>query len=290
MKKNCLAVPLLVLFFNNYLLAQLPVFKIPNGCKEKYFLTSDSVRLRYLVAGNGEALVFIPGWTMTAEIWELQIEHFAKTNMVVVLDPRGQGKSGQVTEGLYFEREARDVKELVDHLKLSSYYVIGWSWAGPMLYYYGKLFNSPALKGMIPVDPPFQISEGFLKWLAGMMKSLLHDRDRTTTAFAKALFKAPVSEDYLRKVKEGCLMTSTTSAVTLLAVFFSYSDAEWIQLLKEIDKPILFIGAEGEEEALEKLNKAVKINYVIVPGAGHTVFIDKPAEFNKIVKDFISKK
>ena len=114
-----------------------------------------------------------------------------------------------------------------------------------------------------------------------MMKNLLHDRDRTTTEFAKALFKAPVSENYLRKVKEGCLMTSTTSAVTLLAVFFSYNDAEWIQLLKEIDKPILFIGAEGEEEALEKLNKEVKINYVIVPGAGHTVFIDKPAEFNR---------
>jgi len=290
MKKNCLAILVLILLLSNYLPAQRPEFKVPNGCQEKYFQTSDNVRLRYLVAGNGEALVFIPGWTMTAEIWELQIEHFAKTNMVIVLDPRGQGKSGQVTEGLYFEREARDVKELVDHLKLPSYYLIGWSWAGPMLYYYGKLFDSPTLKGLIPVDPPFRISEPFLKWLAGMMKSLLHDRDRTTTEFARALFKAPVSDTYLRKVKEGCLMTSTTSAVTLLAVFFSYSDTEWIQLIKEINKPILFIGAEEEKDALEQLNKEVKINYVIVPGAGHTVFIDKPAEFNKIVKDFISRK
>ena len=28
----------------------------------------------------------------------------------------------------------------------------------------------------------------------------------------------------------------------------------------------------------------------LVAGSGHSVFIDKSAEFNKIVKDFISKK
>ena len=161
MKKICFAALLLVLFYSNPLASQIPDFKIPNYCKEKYFLTSDSVRLRYLVAGEGEALVFIPGWTMTAEIWELQIEYFSKTNTVIALDPRGQGKSDQATEGLYFEREARDVKELVDHLNLPSYYLVGWSWAGIMLYYYPKLFNNPSLKGIVTVDSPLGISEAF---------------------------------------------------------------------------------------------------------------------------------
>jgi non-heme chloroperoxidase len=290
MKRICLFTLLFILLYMGDSSAQNPEFKIPNGCKEKYFQTSDSVRFRYLVAGSGEALIFIPGWTMTAEIWELQIEYFARTNMVIALDPRGQGKSDAVNEGLYFEREARDVKELTDHLKLPSFYLIGWSWAGPMLYYYGKLYNSPALKGIIEVDPPLRITDAYLQRLAKRMKGLLHDRDRTVAEFVKGLFKPPISETYLQKVKEGCLMTNTTSAVTMLAIFFSYNDAEWIQLLKEIDKPILFIGADGKQDAHEQLNKEVKINYLIVPGAGHAVFIDKPVEFNKAVKDFISKK
>jgi pimeloyl-ACP methyl ester carboxylesterase len=280
---------LFILLYSNYLAAQSPQFRIPDGCQEKFFLTSDSVRLRYLIAGKGEALVFIPGWTMTAEIWELQIEHFAKTNTVIALDPRGQGKSGAVTEGLYFEREARDVKELVDHLKLPSYYLFGWSWAGPMLYYYYKLFNSPALKGIVPVDPPLRITEAFLGRLEVRIKGLLHDRDRTFAEFVKGLFKPPISEAYLQKVRESCMLTNTTTAVTLLAIFFSYDDAEWIQILKDIKKPILFIVADGKKDAYEELSKEVKLNYVIVPGAGHTMFIDKPIEFNKIVKDFISK-
>ena len=76
----------------------------------------------------------------------------------------------------------------------------------------------------------------------------------------------------------------------MLAVLFCYNDTEWIQILKEMDKPILFIVADGKKDAYEELTKEVKLNYVIVPGAGHTVFIDKPMEFNKILRDFISKR
>ena len=290
MKKIYLAALLLVLFYSNPLASQIPDFKIPDNCKEQFFLTSDSVRLRYLVAGEGKALVFIPGWTMTAEIWELQIEHFSKTNTVIALDPRGQGKSDQVTEGLYFEREARDVKELVDHLKLPSYHLIGWSYAGPMLYYYTKLFNSPNLKGIVAVDSPLGLSEAFLDYLAVRVKGLLYDRERTTAEFVKSLYIKSHSDSYFQRVIESCLMTSTTSAVTLLAGFFSINDLEWIQMLKQTKTPILFVGADGRKNAYEELNKKVKINYLIVPGAGHTVFVDKPAEFNKIIEQFISRK
>jgi non-heme chloroperoxidase len=278
------------LIFSNLILAQKPEFKIPDGCKENYFTTSDNVRLRYLVAGQGEAIVFIPGWTMSAEIWELQIEHFSKTNTVIVIDPRSQGKSDQVTDGLYFEREARDVKELVDHVKLPSYTLVGWSWAGPMLFYYAKLFSTPAVKGIVMVDPPVRTNEAFLTWLSGMMKSVLTNRENHATEFTKGLFTAPVSDSYLQKVRASSLKTSTAAAVTLLAVFFCYHDAEWVQILKETSIPVLFIAADGSKPEYEDLDKEVKVRYVIVPGSGHTVFVDKPAEFNKALADFILRK
>ena len=227
---------------------------------------------------------------MTAEIWELQIEYFSKTNTVIALDPRGQGKSDQVTEGLYFEREARDVKELVDHLNLPSYYLVGWSWAGIMLYYYPKLFNNPNLKGIVPGRSAAGNFGAFLDFLAVRVKGLLHDRERTTAAFVRSLYKRPLGDPYFERVTESCLMTSTTTAVTLLAVLFTINDLEWIQMLQETKTPILFVGADGKENAYEELNKKVKIVYVIVPGAGHTVFVDKPEEFNKIIKEFISRK
>lgn len=36
----------------------------------RHFRTSDGVELHYLEAGSGPTLVFVPGWTMPADIWE----------------------------------------------------------------------------------------------------------------------------------------------------------------------------------------------------------------------------
>src|SRR5688572_23659487 len=113
--------------------AQTPTLELPRGCKERYFITSDGVGIRYVVKGKGTALILIPGWTMPAEIWENQIEYFSKTNMVIAVDPRCHGKSAKTTEGLSFERVAKDISELTKHLKLSAYYLVGWSWAGPVI-------------------------------------------------------------------------------------------------------------------------------------------------------------
>jgi non-heme chloroperoxidase len=289
MKHKLIATFLFVFFFTFSLIAQNATLEIPKGCKEAYFLTSDNVRIHYLIAGKGTALVLVPGWTMPAEIWEKQIEHFSKTNMVIAVDPRCQGKSEKTTEGLSFEREAQDISELVKHLRLTAYYLAGWSWAGPMICSYLKKFDEPALKGAIIVDAPVKITKSFHDLIINMTRVVLHDRINFTPVFAKSLFVQPQSDAYIEKLSKASLMTPTSAAINLLAVFLVYNDDEWLQTLKTTSKPILFFIAEGKDALYEELSKEVKLNYVIIPGGGHTSFVDKPAEFNKIVQDFIAK-
>lgn len=263
--------------------------KIPEGCKVDYFFTSDSVGLSYLIAGKGEALVFIPGWCMPAEIWENQIAYFSKTNLVIALDPRAQGRSMQTTNGLSFDTEARDIKELVDHLKLSSYLLVGWSWAGLTLYHYLNLYNSPAVKGVVIVDSPLRIDEALLGRMKTRIKGLLDDRDKTTNAFVRGLYKQPHSESYFQKVIRAAKITPATSAITMLSNFFVYNDSVWLQTFKTAGERMLFITVEGKENLYIEISRQVKLNYVVISGAGHAVFADKPAEFNEIVRKFISQ-
>ena len=75
-----------------------------------FFTTSNGVRLHYLEAGRGPSLVFEPGWTMPADIWQPQIDYFSRSYHVVALDPRSQGESQKVTEGHSIERRAGDIK------------------------------------------------------------------------------------------------------------------------------------------------------------------------------------
>jgi len=60
----------------------LCILSVPNGVaqatKSGFFKTSDGVRIHYLEAGSGRPIVFIPGWTMPAWIWQKQIDEFSK--------------------------------------------------------------------------------------------------------------------------------------------------------------------------------------------------------------------
>jgi hypothetical protein len=83
-----------------------------------FFKTSDGIRTHYLEAGSGRPIVFIPGWTMPAWIWQKQIDEFSKHYHVIAVDPRSQGESDKPAYGHLPETRARDYKELVDHLGL----------------------------------------------------------------------------------------------------------------------------------------------------------------------------
>src|SRR3989337_1852119 len=91
-------------------------YKVP-GAKDGFVTTPDGIKIHYLEAGTGPAILFVPGWTMPAWIWEKQIAHFSKTHRVVAMDPRSQGESQQTTEGHYPAARARDIKAVVGEPK-----------------------------------------------------------------------------------------------------------------------------------------------------------------------------
>lgn len=57
--------------------------------------TGDGVRLHYTDDGEGRALLFLTGWSMSGNWWQEQRRHFSQTHRVVVLDPRAQGDSSR---------------------------------------------------------------------------------------------------------------------------------------------------------------------------------------------------
>ena len=92
-----------------------------------HFVEANGVRLHYLEAGTGPTLVFVPGWTMPAEVWEPQIRHFAATHRAVALDPRGHGRSEKPAHGYYPLRRGQDIGELLEHLGGEPAVVVSWS-------------------------------------------------------------------------------------------------------------------------------------------------------------------
>jgi len=139
------------LFIIPFLLFQTAVAAGPEA-KGGFFRTTDGVRLHYLEAGRGPGILFEPGWTMPAWIWDAQLRHFAEHYHVVALDPRSQGDSDKRSDGNYPERRAQDIKELVRNLKLSPVVLVGWSLGVNELLTYAEQFGGSQVRAYVLVD------------------------------------------------------------------------------------------------------------------------------------------
>src|SRR5205807_2982098 len=163
--------------------------------KSEFFKTSDGVRIHYLESGNGRAIVFIPGWTMPAWIWQKQIDEFSKTYHVIAVDPRSQGESDKPPYGHMPETRARDYKELVDQLALKQPVFVGWSMACGELAKYAEQFGSDNVGGFVLVaGSPEKASPEMVAGISGWMNQLQQDRQKQADGFVRRMFKNPQPE------------------------------------------------------------------------------------------------
>ena len=95
------------------------------------FVTSDGVLISFDDVGSGHPFVFIHGWAATRRFWHFQIERLSEQYRTVALDLRGHGDS-QKQRDLEFsvERMAEDVRELIEHLQLDGFILVGHSLGG----------------------------------------------------------------------------------------------------------------------------------------------------------------
>lgn len=256
--------------------------------KNGFVTTSDGVKLHYLESGSGPAILFVPGWTMPAEIWEAQIRHFAQRYRVVALDPRSQGESAQAVEGHYPERRARDIKEVVDQLGLSPVVLVGWSMGVSEALTYVDQFGTATLRALVLVDgnigedPNPLSAPGGWAWVRAMQLN----RREFTEKFVRSMYKKPQPEAYYNRITAAALKTPTSTAVTLLANVFARGD--WRPVLGKLDRPVLYTITPGLKAQAEMLKPQVPSARVEIFGdCGHALFVDDAARFNAVLEDFL---
>jgi microsomal epoxide hydrolase len=251
-----------------------------------FFKSSDGVKLHYLEAGKGQVIIFIPGWTMPAEIWQPQIEYFARDHRVIAFDPRSQGRSAKPTEGHYPERRAQDLKELIDHLHVNDAVLVGWSLAVPELLTYVELFGTKNIggfvfvDGFIPGDPDPPVESGMRAWL----KSAQVDRKKFTNEFVRGMYRTKRPEAEIQKIIDASNSTPTNSAVLLIMNTVGNKQL----ILSKIDKPLLHIQTSAlgkQSEIVKKLLPTARTD--TYENTGHALFVDDPERFNHDLEEFL---
>ena len=257
---------------------------------EHFFKTSDRVSLHYKNVGQGQrTLVFVPGWLIPGEVFRHQWADLGDDYRVVVLDPRGQGRSQIKVKDMSAARRARDIHELLRHLKLNDYVLIGWSLG--VMEVLEATTNHPldGLRALVLIDN----SIGMGPAPAAAVRSGAANRPmgrgpfgRYASQFSRAIFKRPPADDLLKAVERSARQLPPAVAWRLLDK--PHPRTFYKEAVLARDLPLWYaITPRYGAQAQELLQTRPQATVTVFDDAGHALFVDSAEAFNAGLRQFL---
>lgn len=119
----------------------------------------NGIDMYYEVYGEGEPLLLLHGWTQSSSFWSEYIPTYAQHFKVYSIDLRGHGRTSQLTANFSIKESAKDILELLDHLKIKKVKAIGLSFGGLTLLELARL-NQDRIKAAILIGASHSYNGG----------------------------------------------------------------------------------------------------------------------------------
>ena len=255
---------------------------------DRYFMTSDGVRLHYIEAGSpaGSTLVFVPGWTMPAWIFQRQIAFFSQRYHVIALDPRGQGDSEVPASGYEPIRRGRDIADLIAALGDRPVVLIGWSLGVLDSLAYVHLYGDGRLTALVLLDNSVGEEPAPVASPHPLRRAPWVSRETAMARFVAGMFHRPQDPAYLEQLTETALRTPSAAAAALLA--YPVPRRFWRDAIYTVHRPILYIVTPRLAAQAENLTAHhPDVLSDIYTDSGHALFIDDGARFNSELLQFL---
>src|SRR5215467_11235288 len=112
---------------------------------------SANVELYYEDHGSGDPVILIHGYPLNGASWEKQVPALLGAgHRVITYDRRGFGNSSQPTTGYNYDTFAEDLHQLITHLKLRNFALVGFPMGGgEVARYIGKYGSKSVTKAVI---------------------------------------------------------------------------------------------------------------------------------------------
>ncbi|GAA1990177.1 alpha/beta hydrolase [Amycolatopsis minnesotensis] len=258
----------------------------------------DGGKLFYEVRGSGSPVVLVHGGSLDASMWDAQVALLEGAHTVIRYDLRGHGKSSSPTAPFSHHE---DLRQLLDALDVPSAEVVGLSLGGQIaidfaIAYPGRvaklLLAAPGISGK-PFRDPFIL--GNLAELAAAKEAGEHERavehilrmwvdgphrtskevDPAIRAFCRELNFASVT----RPEGAGHSFATGFGAAGRIAEL----RAETLLLVGDLDCADML----GTADLIAR--EAPRVRKHTLPGAGHMINLEAPAEFARLLRRFLAR-
>lgn len=266
----------------------------------KRVTVAPGVQLHVVEAGraaNKPTIVFIPGWSASAEIWDEQIRHWSQNYRVISFDPRSQGDSTKTSSGNTPEQRAADLHALLLAEHADHPLLVGWSQAVQDIAAYVSRYRTAKLAGIVLVDAA--VSDG-AKGIAARPKQAAAQFDRFVTyvrnqeQYLRGMFGFIISKPQPPDVVEHAITAAmkTPPSVGIAQLVADMFGSDLTPAFAKMNCPVLIIAAASSAELARQEAEAKLIagaQFVRIEDSSHAVFLDQPEQFERALADLLKK-
>ncbi|ANU23775.1 2-succinyl-6-hydroxy-2,4-cyclohexadiene-1-carboxylate synthase [Planococcus donghaensis] len=249
---------------------------------------------------KAKTLVFLHGFTGSTKTWHSVIEKWTDTKIVMIdLIGHGASSSPQELEAYSMERQLEDLDALFDQLALDTFTLVGYSMGGRIALayacHYPKRLTGLILESASPgldseqARKDRQTNDAHLaeRIMTGGLVNFV-DAWENIALFAS---QKELPERVQQSVRQERLAQNPLGlANSLLGMGTGVQRSYW-QELEGLHIPVLLVTGRLDvkfetiaQKMLERLPNAVHKTIE----AGHTIHVEKPAEFATIVREYLS--
>jgi pimeloyl-ACP methyl ester carboxylesterase len=235
--------------------------------------------------GSGHAVVFVHSIAGNISQWSHQLDHFRKRRRAVALDLRGHGRSDPPkTDAYWMEAQAEDVAAAAAALGLDHFVLVGHSMgAGVAVAYAGA--HPERVDQLLVADPigdGTQTPEAEVRPFLEALESPAYTETIEGYWSSIAGSDGAVLERLLRDLRE----TPRETVVRGLHAVMAFDPKP---ALARYHGPTLAVITPANDFPYSMHRLGGGIPHRVITGTGHWLQIEKPAEFNRILEQFLEE-
>lgn len=252
----------------------------------------NGLKMYYEIHGSGEPVVLLHGAFMAiTDDWSVWVNELAKTRRVIAVEMQGHGRTADTKRDITYENLSDDVAALLDHLKIPSADIVGYSLGGGTAIECA-IRHPEKVRKVVSISAPMR-RDGWVKEANDAWPSFNADMFKGTPAEAgwKKLNPVPTGfTAFFDHIKAMAMRPYDLGADNLRAskapMFFIHGDADGVRL----DHIAEMYRLKGGGNVHADMQPRSASRLAILPDTTHVTLMNRMTTIVPLINDFLDAK
>jgi pimeloyl-ACP methyl ester carboxylesterase len=252
------------------------------------------IKIDYRDEGSGPAVIFIHAFPLNQSIWDDQVAALKQSYRTITLDLRGFGSSDAPAGPYSMEEMAADVRALMTKIGLDDAVFVGLSMGGYISLAFYRSYPEQ-VRALVLADT--RASADNEEGRERRMRSAERAEREGAQAIAGEMLPMLLAPETIEKnaalvARVRAMIESNSPSAIASAQRAMAGRPDSSRLIERMNIPVLVI--VGSEDSLTKVEESKAMSDKIpgsrlrvIEGAGHLSNVERPAEFNRALADFL---